>query len=60
MYEYNGNGEVVDSFSLTGLYTEEDHDDETVEDEFTFKGEKITREEFETLREEIFGVPKQG
>ena len=60
MYEYNGNGEVVDSFSLTGLYAQEDHDDETVEDEFTFKGEKITQDEFETLREEIFGVPKQG
>ena len=60
MYEYNVNGEVVDSFSLAGIYAEEDNDPETVEDEFTFKGEKITKEEFETLQEEIFGVPKQG
>ena len=53
MDEYNGNGEIVNSTSLKAEYWELGYYDETAE--CSFGDRSITSEEYEKLKQEIFG-----
>jgi hypothetical protein len=53
--KFNGNGEVVDQFDLNADF--EDNESETYDEnsDFSYRGEKITMEEFEELRMRYLG-----
>lgn len=55
-YKYNGAGNIVDSFDLKAEFYDsyEDAYDET--SDFTYRGQKITMEEFDRLLTDIFGI----
>ena len=48
-------GEIVESFELNAEYWENTFDSYDRDSDFTFKGEKITMEEYEALAKEILG-----
>ena len=54
MDEYNGNGEIVNSTSLKAEYWELGYYDETAE--CSFGDRSISSEEYEKLKQEIFGL----
>ena len=52
--QYNGTGEVVDSFELSAEYCTIENAQYDSDSDFTFRGEKITMDEYESLLKEIF------
>ena len=48
-------GVIVESFDLSAEYWDNENDQYDEDSDFTFKGEKITMEEYEALRMEILG-----
>lgn len=52
--KYNGKGEITDSTELSAEYWDSPDDKYDENSDFKFKGEKITMEEFEGLRGELF------
>ena len=55
LFDRYEDGEVVESFSLSAEYWDNDFDYYDQDSDFTFKDEKITMEEYETLCKELFG-----
>lgn len=53
--KFNGDGEVVDQFTLSAEYWEEPEGRYTENSEFTYRDEKITMEEYESLRRMYIG-----
>lgn len=53
--KFNGDGEVVDQFTLSAEYWEEPWGSYTENSEFTYREEKITMEEYEELRQLYMG-----
>ncbi|MBQ6588866.1 MAG: hypothetical protein IJI01_09320 [Butyrivibrio sp.] len=53
---YDGTGAVVDSFELSAEYWDSDDDSYDENSDFTYRGEKITMDEYEKLMKEILGV----
>lgn len=53
--KYNGEGEVVDQFTLFAEYWEEPEDRYTEDSDFTYRDEKITMREYEELRMLLLG-----
>lgn len=51
---YNGSYSAEDSFELIASYEGQDHYDEN--SQFTYRGESISMEEYETLYQEIFSI----
>ena len=52
--KYQGGDKIVDSFDFKAEYYENNVDEYTENSDFTYRDEKITMEEFEKLKEEIF------
>jgi hypothetical protein len=51
----NGNGEIVDEFDLGAEYWDEPDDKYNENSDFYYRGEEITMEEYESLRNAYFG-----
>ena len=60
--KYNGDGEVVDEFELSAEYWDSLDDRYDENSDFSYRGESITMQEFEKLRDEIFrtGEPHEN
>ncbi|MBO4903363.1 MAG: hypothetical protein J5518_11275 [Lachnospiraceae bacterium] len=54
--KYDGHENIVDSFELNAEYWDNPDDTYDENSDFTFRGKKITMEEYEALLEEIFGT----
>lgn len=52
---YDGEGNIVDEFQLSAEYWESPDDRYDENSDFTYRDEKISMDEYEALREEIFG-----
>lgn len=57
---YNGDGEVTDSFDLTAEYWDSEYDFYDSDSDFTFRGQKITMDEYEKLMKDIFNHPTKA
>lgn len=53
--KYSGVGNIVDSFDLNAEYWDDEDDLYDENSDFTYRGEKISMEEYEALLKEIFG-----
>lgn len=56
--QYDGGGNIVDEFTLSAEYWDSPDDRYDENSDFTYRNEKITMTEFETLRDEILGSAK--
>ena len=54
---YDGSGNIVDSFDLSAEYYDSEFDYYNSDSDFTFRGQKITMEEFEKHAKEILDRP---
>lgn len=54
--KYDGNGNIVDEFKLSAEYWDSPDGKYDENSDFTYRDEKITMVEYETLKKEIFGL----